>query len=85
MKGVANNNNEADLRYGMSKAFFRELFLPKEKIFQNDIFEVTIEQNQFICYPYYFPDDEAQVENKGKGRKNSIAVAKPKTEKFNRE
>ena len=68
----------------MSKAFFRELFLPKEKIFQNDIFEVSIEQNQFICYPYYFPDDEKE-ENKGKVRKNSFLIAKPKTEKINRE
>lgn len=45
---MLDSNKQADVddsgfKYGMSKAFFREMFLPAAATFQNDINEVTIE------------------------------------------
>ena len=36
-------SDDSGLKYGMSKAFFREMFLPAASTFQNDMNEVTIE------------------------------------------
>ena len=36
-------SDENSLKYGMSKAFFCEMFLPAAATFQNDTNEVTIE------------------------------------------
>ena len=66
-----NNGVDEGVRYGLTKSFFREQFLPAASTFQNDIFEVTIEQNRFICYPYYFPDDsETDHPRKGPNKQN---------------
>lgn len=40
--------------FGFTKAFFTELFLPKETAFQNQMFDLVVEQNRFISYPYVF-------------------------------
>jgi hypothetical protein len=34
----------------------QELFMPNSRTFQNDIFDISVEQNRYICLPYYFPD-----------------------------
>jgi hypothetical protein len=39
------NENEEDekLIFGIKQLFFLELFLPKEKLFKNRVFDITIE------------------------------------------
>ena len=44
--------------FGFSKAFFTELFIPKEGIFQNTLFDLTVEDNRFLSYPYFFEDSQ---------------------------
>ena len=75
------------LKYGMTKAFFREMFLPKASNFQNDLNEVTIEQNRYIFYPYYFQDDsDDQNQNPNKKQKKTGGQqAKVKVDKMLRE
>ena len=46
--------------YGLSKQFFREIFLPKATSFQNDIFDISVEHYRFVCLPYYFPEEVAK-------------------------
>ena len=49
--------------FGFSKAFFTELFLPKENTFKNNLFDLTVEGNRFVSYPYFF-DESSQKKNK---------------------
>ena len=52
--------------FGLDKTFFTELFIPKENTFQNSIFDLTVEANRFLSFPYFFNEDKA----KGKKAKN---------------
>jgi hypothetical protein len=52
--------------FGFSKAFFTELFLPKEEMFQNNLFDLTVENNRFISYPFSFEDSQSQSKKQGK-------------------
>ena len=38
--------------FGFSKAFFTEVFLPKETMFLNNLFDFTVETNRFLSFPY---------------------------------
>jgi hypothetical protein len=53
----------------MDTEHMKELLLPNEKSFQNDILDVTIEETRFVCYPYTFPEVE-QDNNKKRKHKN---------------
>ena len=43
---------------GLSREYFKELFMPKENTFMNDVFDLTVESNRFLSLPYNFPDSE---------------------------
>lgn len=43
LQSASASNVDEGIRYGLTKSFFREQFLPADSTFQNDIFEVTIE------------------------------------------
>ena len=51
--------------FGLEKSFFSELFIPKEYTFQNSIFDLTVEANRFLSYPYFF---EEITPSSGKGK-----------------
>ena len=78
-------NDEKEGKYGMSKAFFTKMFLPAVTSFQNDILEITIEQNRFIFYPYYFSDDSEDHTQCGKRRHQKAVQPASKMEKMLRE
>ena len=46
------------------------MFLPKEKVFMNEIVDLVIENQRFISFPYYFPGSDA-IE---KARKNLVKL-----------
>jgi len=54
--------------FGLEKTFFTDLFIPKENTFQNSIFDLTVENNRFLSFPFFFNEDSI----KAKGRKSKI-------------
>ena len=34
------------------------MFMPKDRVFKNEIFDLVIENQRFISLPYYFPDTD---------------------------
>ena len=51
-------NQEKKSHYGMEETFFTEMFLPSISVFENDILDIIVEQNRFICLTYQLPDSE---------------------------
>lgn len=47
--------------FGLEKTFFTELFIPKENTFHNSIFDLTVEANRFLSFPYFFNEEKAKV------------------------
>ena len=48
----------------MEKTFFTELFIPKENNFQNSLFDLTVEANRFLSFPYFFLEDKVKKKSK---------------------
>ena len=46
----------SDLLFGFSKELYIDMFMPKERVFMNEIFDLVIENQRFLSLPYYFPD-----------------------------
>lgn len=57
----ANESLKIKTIFGLEKTFFTELFIPKENTFQNSIFDLTVEANRFLSFPYFFNEDKAKV------------------------
>jgi hypothetical protein len=57
--------------FGFTKEFFIELFLPKETTFKNNLFDLTVEDNRFLSFPYFF-DDKKTNKKETKGSKNKL-------------
>lgn len=68
--------DEDKLLFGISKTFFTELFIPKEENFQNTLFDLTVERNRFISYPYFFEENQnvSKKQSKRDGRKAGKAT-----------
>ena len=59
-----------DLFFGFNKELYQDMFLPKEKVFMNEIVDLVIENQRFISFPYYFPGSDAFE----KARKNLVKL-----------
>ena len=57
--------------FGLERTFFSELLIPKENTFENSIFDITVEGNRFLSYPYFFNDAQSSS-----GKKQSKATKK---------
>jgi hypothetical protein len=57
----------------LEKTFFTELFIPKENNFQNSLFDLTVEANRFLSFPYFFSEDKVKKKSK---------LANPDTDKI---
>jgi hypothetical protein len=53
----------------LEKSFFSELFIPKENTFENSIFDMTVEGNRFLSFPYFFHDNQSQSKKQSKTKK----------------
>jgi hypothetical protein len=63
--------------FGLEKGFFKELFIPKENTFHNSLFDLTVENNRFLSFPYFFEDKDAPKKRKeGKLLKRDIPACK---------
>jgi hypothetical protein len=45
--------------FGLERSFFSELLIPKENTFENSIFDITVEGNRFLSYPFFFNDAQS--------------------------
>jgi hypothetical protein len=57
----------------LEKSFFSELFIPKENTFENSIFDLTVEGNRFLSYPYFFQDGGTGAQGTMGGKKQMKA------------
>ncbi len=48
----------------MQTEYMKELLMPNEKSFQNDILDFCVEDNRFVCLPYNFADSEDSTSKK---------------------
>jgi hypothetical protein len=56
--------------FGFSEDFLGDLFLPKLKIYKNNVFDITVEENRFISFPYFFEEQpkkkkDSKINKKG--------------------
>ena len=54
--------------------------MPKDKVFMNEIFDLVIENQHFLSFPYYFPDSNVME----KSRKSLIKKKLKNTPKDNK-
>ena len=40
------------------------MFMPKDRVFMNEIFDLVIENQRFISLPYYFPDTDGMEKSR---------------------
>jgi hypothetical protein len=55
---TTNQKRAVDLLSEVDTETMRELFMPNEKSFQNDIFDISVEENRYLCLPFNFPDSD---------------------------
>jgi hypothetical protein len=63
-------SKNCDLFFGFNKELYQDMFLPKERVFMNEIVDLVIEHQRFLSFPYYFPENEVME----KSRKNLVKM-----------